>query len=199
MTGSRSIDPLTGQPGLSPFVMAALALVPPPYGGPVLLPYKVATYLNLGPIRNRGFEASIEHRFNDRVDASRATTRTRTTRKVLDRGLGPDPLSRSPRSASRRRTASTPARQLQRAAFPRQPERQLLGQGLLERRAERALLRLHRLLHACVNATVGMKFAEGKAQFSLRGTNLLNQKILQHVYGDMMRISVVAELRFFAK
>jgi hypothetical protein len=40
---------------------------------------------------------------------------------------------------------------------------------------------------------------QGKGQFSLRGINLLNQEILQHIYGDLTRISVMAELRFFAK
>ena len=39
----------------------------------------------------------------------------------------------------------------------------------------------------------------GQGSLSLRGTNLLNQKILQHIYGDVMRISLLAELRFFAK
>jgi len=52
--------------------------------------------------------------------------------------------------------------------------------------------------YTMLNATVGVKFAQGKGQFSLRGINLLNQEILQHIYGDLMRISVMAELRFFA-
>jgi hypothetical protein len=50
-----------------------------------------------------------------------------------------------------------------------------------------------------LNATIGYRFADGKATISLRGTNLLNEKILQHIYGDLMRRAVVAELRFFAK
>ena len=51
--------------------------------------------------------------------------------------------------------------------------------------------------YTLLNATAGIKFADGKAQLSLRGINLLNQEILQHIYGDLMRISVMAELRFF--
>ena len=46
--------------------MGALAQVPPPFG-PVLLPWRVATYLNLGPLRNRGLEASIQHQVNDEL------------------------------------------------------------------------------------------------------------------------------------
>ena len=49
---------------VDPRVMAVLPLVPPQFGGPILLPEKAATYLNLGPIRNQGIEASIDHRFN---------------------------------------------------------------------------------------------------------------------------------------
>ncbi|RPJ77998.1 MAG: hypothetical protein EHM13_15220 [Acidobacteria bacterium] len=48
-------------------------------------------------------------------------------------------------------------------------------------------------------SSLGVKFADGKAQFSLRGLNLLNQEVLQHIYGDIMRVSVLAELRFFTR
>jgi len=37
--------------------------------GPILLPKNAATYLNLGPIRNRGIEASIDHRFSSEWSA----------------------------------------------------------------------------------------------------------------------------------
>ena len=50
-----------------------------------------------------------------------------------------------------------------------------------------------------VNATFGMKFSEGKVVASLKGTNLLNETIQQHVFGDIMKLSLVAELRFFFK
>jgi hypothetical protein len=53
--------------------------------------------------------------------------------------------------------------------------------------------------YTMLNATLGVKLADGKATVSLRGTNLLNQDILQHIYGDLMKRSVVAELRFFAR
>ena len=49
--------------------MGILAQIPPQFGGPILLPEKAATYLNLGPIRNRGIEASIDHRFNNEWSA----------------------------------------------------------------------------------------------------------------------------------
>ena len=60
-TPTTPAQPIT----LSPVLMGILEQVPPQLGGPILLPYKAATYLNLGPIRNRGFEASLDHRMGD--------------------------------------------------------------------------------------------------------------------------------------
>jgi hypothetical protein len=50
-----------------------------------------------------------------------------------------------------------------------------------------------------LNAALGVKLADGKVIVSLKGTNLTNEKIQQHVFGDILRRSIVAELRFFAK
>ena len=102
VTGQPLTDPLTGNPGLSPFVMAALAQVPPAFGGPVRLPWKVATYLNLGPLRNRGFEASIEHRVNNEWVLS-GNYSYQADPKVLDQERGRDPLPdrRGRRAAAR--------------------------------------------------------------------------------------------------
>ena len=43
--------------------------------------------------------------------------------------------------------------------------------------------------YTLLNATLGVKFASGKASFSLRGTNLLNQEVLQHIYGDLIFVN----------
>ena len=48
-----------------------------------------------------------------------------------------------------------------------------------------------------LNATVGVRLADGRVTLSLKGTNLTNENILQHIYGDLTRRSVVAELSFF--
>jgi iron complex outermembrane receptor protein len=84
VSGTPLVDPLTGKPGLSPIVMTVLAQLPPPI---CCLPYKVATYLNLGPIRNRGFEASIEHRVNNQWTLS-GNYSWQDTPEVLDPASG---------------------------------------------------------------------------------------------------------------
>ena len=134
VTGQPLSDPLTGKPGLNPLLMATLAGLPAPYG-PILLPYKLNTYLNLGPLRNRGFEASIEHRVNNEwiaVGELLLSGRPEGAR----RGRGRDPLSR----VGGRDPGQEPLQrhgQLQRPALPRQRQRQLLRKGVLERRARR--------------------------------------------------------------
>ncbi len=50
-----------------------------------------------------------------------------------------------------------------------------------------------------LNATLGVKLADGKVMVSLKGINLTNETIQQHIFGDILKRSVVAELRFFTK
>jgi outer membrane receptor protein involved in Fe transport len=195
-TGQLLIDPLTGKPGLSPILMGALAQVPAAFGGPILLPYKVATYLNLGPLRNRGIELSIEQRVNNHWTLG-ANYSYQIDPKVLDADPG---QIRYPISE----VGLPPKNRFNAQASYNGPR--LLG-NLSVNYTDRAFW--NDVLSApyygwtdsytLVNATVGVKFAQGKAQFSLRGMNLLNQEIMQHIYGDIMRISVMAELRYFSR
>jgi hypothetical protein len=53
--------------------------------------------------------------------------------------------------------------------------------------------------YAMVNASFGVKWGEGKYQAIVKGMNLFNQEIQQHIFGDLLRISVSAELRIFVK
>ena len=49
--------------------------------------------------------------------------------------------------------------------------------------------------YTMVNATFGVKWAQGKVTTSLKGTNLTNQKIQQHIFGDLIKRSIFAEVR----
>ncbi len=46
-----------------------------------------------------------------------------------------------------------------------------------------------------LNASIGLKLPSNKAVLQLKGNNLLNQEVMQHVFGDVIKRSVVAELR----
>jgi hypothetical protein len=48
-----------------------------------------------------------------------------------------------------------------------------------------------------VNASVGVKWGSGgRIVTSVKGTNLLNESIQQHIFGDILKRSLMAELRF---
>jgi hypothetical protein len=47
-----------------------------------------------------------------------------------------------------------------------------------------------------VNATLGLKWNEGKIVTTIKGTNIFNQEIQQHPFGDIIKMSLSAEVRF---
>ncbi len=48
---------------------------------------------------------------------------------------------------------------------------------------------------ALVNASLGVKWAGGKVVTSIKGTNLLNEEVQQHVFGDVIKRAVMGEVR----
>ena len=50
-----------------------------------------------------------------------------------------------------------------------------------------------------VNASFGVRFQNGRYALSVRGTNLGNQQIQQHIFGDVLKRSVVVELKVALK
>jgi hypothetical protein len=46
-----------------------------------------------------------------------------------------------------------------------------------------------------VNGSFGVKWAGGRVTTLVKGNNLLNRDIQQHVFGDIIKRSVVAEVR----
>jgi outer membrane receptor protein involved in Fe transport len=199
---ARGVVPDPSQPGvfrpitLNPILMGALAQVPPQLGGPILFPWKVATYLNLGPIRNRGIEASLQHRVNDQISFF-GNYSFQDTPKVLD--PAPDQI-RYPVVE-----VGIPAKN--RFNLGLNYDGPLVFGSLDVNYSDKALwtdvlsaeYQGYTDSYTMLNATLGVRFADGKVSISLRGTNLTNEKIQQHIYGDLIRRSVVAEVRFFGR
>jgi hypothetical protein len=46
-----------------------------------------------------------------------------------------------------------------------------------------------------LNATFGVRFADGKVTTSVKGVNLLNQSIQQHIFGDIIKRQLMGEVR----
>ena len=179
-----------------PFIMAALAQVPAQFGGPILLPENVFTYLNLGPIRNRGVELSIEHTFN-REWSGFMNYSYQDTPETLDADSDqiPYPVNE----------VGVPAKSRVNLGLNWTGKR-FLGSATLNY-SDKGFWNdvldgpFHGTTDAytMLNANFGVKFADGKYQASIKGTNLTNSKIQQHIFGDIIKMSVSAELRIFVK
>ena len=191
-TPTTPAQPIT----LSPVLMGILANIPPQFGGPILLPEKAATYLNLGPIRNRGIEVSIDHRFNSEWSAF-ANYSWQDTPEILDADSGqiPYPVQEVGISSENRFNVGLGY-----------SGKTFFGNANVNYAGEALWVDVLNASYAgftepytMLNATLGVRLADGKVMVSLKGINLTNEKIQQHIFGDILKRSVVAELRFFAK
>jgi outer membrane receptor protein involved in Fe transport len=182
--GGGAFRPIT----ISPFLMAALP--------PDTFPWKVANYLNLGPLRNRGLEASIRHQVNNEIQVF-ANYSWQREPEILDAAAG---QIRYPISE-----VGVPAKSRFNVGLSYDGPRLLANANV--NYSSKALWTdvLSSVYHGytdaytMLNATIGVRLADGKATLSLRGTNLTNEEILQHIYGDLLRRSLVAELSFFTR
>jgi len=188
VTGQRITCPVTGQPGICSFLQPPL--------GPIALPYKVATYLNLGPLRNQGFEASIDHRFSNSVSGFanyswqdtpeiRPAESGQIPYPVKEVGIPPENRFNVGLNVNTSRFLGNVSLNYQDSAF----WNDVLNEPYWGTTDSFTM----------VNATLGVKFAEGNVVASVKGTNIFNERIQQHIYGDLLRSSFVLELRFFTK
>jgi outer membrane receptor protein involved in Fe transport len=175
---------------VSPIIMGILQQVGQP------LPKTAATYLNLGPIRNRGIEASIGYRFTPRWSAN-ANYSFQDTPKPLTADLGQIPYPVQEVGIPSRHRFN---------AFVGYDGGKLFANVNVNYASKALWTDVLNASYAgftdpytMLNATLGVKLAEGKVRVSLKGTNLANEKIQQHIFGDILRRSLVAELRYFAK
>lgn len=186
---SPALDPYTAAnppPGwqLGPQVLALMAQ------RGILLPRTAFTYLNLGPIRQQGIELSLDYRFAPEL-SSYANYSWQGDPKVLD-----DP---APYPAQE---LALPPKHRFNAGF-NYDGRRLLG-SLAVNYAARAFWSdvltspYHGFSDAytLVGGTFGVKWNGERVTTLVRGNNLLNQDVQQHVFGDILKASVVFEVRF---
>ncbi len=158
----------------------------------IYLPRTAFTYKNLGPIRNKGVELSLEHSFGHEVSAF-ANYSYQAKPEVLVAKSDQEPY---------------PPAEL---AFP--PEnrfnlglsyngKRFLGNVTLNHSDQAFWSDVLTGPYAgytdafnLVNATIGAKWANGKVTTSIKSTNVLNQDIQQHVFGDILKRTVVGEVR----
>ena len=184
-TPANSAD--TGIPGpLYAFMLAAR--IP---GVPI--PRTVFTYLNLGPLQQDGFEVSLDHRVNDVFTAATNYSYQKE----------PKPLTAAPGqfpyfpeevgiSAKNRFNASL-----------RWNDKRFVGSASVNYSdkgfwSDVLFTPQHGFTDAytLVNANFGVKWADGKVITSVKGTNLLNETIQQHIFGDILKRALSFEARF---
>jgi len=169
--------------GLPPQLIGLLAQ------GGIFLPRTAFQYLNLGPLRNRGIEASLEHRFPHGVSAYVNYSWQDKPEALDDPNPFPaDEIALPPThrlnlgvSVDRRRYLGSVAVSYSSRAFWSDvltPE--FFG---------------YTDSYTLVNANFGVKWNGGKVVTSLKGTNLTSEDIQQHVFGDILKRSVSAEVR----
>lgn len=185
--------PITVGPPFSPvpvplgtFVVAALAQ------RGILLPRNL-TYMNIGKIRNKGVELSIDHNF-DRNWSGFANWSWQADPEPLD-AVG------DPRRYPTEEISISPPNRVN-AGFSYDGPR-FVGSGSVNWTDKAFWVDvLDRTTHGgtdaftMVNALFGVKFNDGRVVASVKGTNLLNEKIQQHIFGDIIKRSVMGELRF---
>jgi outer membrane receptor protein involved in Fe transport len=188
---ARGIGVVTGQPiVLSTAAMAILPLLGRQ------LPSTAATYLNLSKIRNEGFEASIDHGFTGEWSAY-ANYSYQKEPKLLD----PDP-DQIPYPVAE--VGVPPTNRFNLGVG--YSGKTFLGNVNLNYSDEGFWNDVlnepywgYTEAYTMVNATFGVKLADGKVTLSVKGTNIFDEKIQQHIFGDILRRAVVAEVRFYSR
>lgn len=157
------------------------------------LPRTVSTYLNLGPTRQRGLEASIDHRFNNSVSAS-VNYSYQDEPKILDAEADQIryPIGELALPPKHRFNAGV---NWSTKRFVGNASLNFVDEALW---TDVLTASFHGFTDSftMVNAAFGVRWADGKVTTTLKGTNLLDETIQQHVFGDIIKRSVFAEVRF---
>ena len=185
----NNLDPYTAAnppPGwpLPPAVLTLLA------SRGIFLPRTAFTYLNLGPVREKGIELSLDQRINNEWTAF-LNYSWQANPTVIDSDT-PFPSSE----------LALPPNNRFNVGF-NMSTRRLLASGSVNY-ADDALWTdvltapFHGFTeqYTLVNGSFGVKFPATRMTALVKVNNILNKDIQQHVFGDIIKRSVVGELRF---
>jgi outer membrane receptor protein involved in Fe transport len=156
-------------------------------------------YLNLGPVRNRGVELSLDHSFTNAITGF-ANYSWQDAPEPCDANVwesctpGPNPFPSE--------ELTFPATHRFNAGFSVN-QRRWLGNVTVNYTsqafwADVLTADLHGRTdgYTLLGATLGLKWHGGRIVTSLKGTNLLNEDVQQHIFGDIMKRAVSGEVRW---
>jgi len=156
----------------------------------IFLPRTAFTYLNLGPLRQKGVELSVDHRLRRGISAF-ANYSWQAKPIVLD---DPNPFPAA--------ELSFPPTNRFNIGFNADVSRYLgsLSVNYSDKAFWSDVLSApyfgYTDSYAMLNGSFGMKWSGGKITTIVKGTNLTNKDIQQHVFGDIIKRSIIAEVRF---
>jgi outer membrane receptor protein involved in Fe transport len=155
----------------------------------IYLPRTAFTYLNLGPIREKGLELSVDHRFTN-VLAGFVNYSWQAKPTILD---DPNPFPPT-------ELAYPPTHRFN-VGFHFNGVR-FLGSGSVNSAGKAfwsdvLTSQYHGYTdsYAMVNGSFGYRWLAGRLTTSVKVTNLFNEDIQQHIFGDILKRSVVSEVR----
>jgi outer membrane receptor protein involved in Fe transport len=177
-----SANPPPGWPLPAP-ILDALALQR------IFLPRTAFTYLNLGPLRQKGIELSLDHRIASTTTAF-ANYSYQTKPTILD-DANPFPTTE----------LAFPPEHRFNAGFNVNGAR-FLGSASVNASSDAFWSDVltspyHGFTDSywMANGSFGVKWARGRITTSIKGTNLFNHDIQQHVFGDILKRSILSEVR----
>jgi outer membrane receptor protein involved in Fe transport len=191
VTLPTSQDPYTAQApppgwverGLPPFLLGALAQQG------VFLPRTAFQYQNVGPLRNQGLEVGVDHVFSKAVSGY-VNYSWQKDPEVLD---DPEPFPAEELGLPPTHRFNVGVN-LQHARYLGSLSVSYTGEAFWSDVLTPAYHGFSEPF-TLVNGSFGMRFAEGRVTPLVRFTNLLNQDVQQHVFGDILKRSVSLELR----
>jgi outer membrane receptor protein involved in Fe transport len=151
-------------------------------------------YLNLGPLRQKGLEVSLDQNITDHVSGF-ANYSWQDDPKPLDPDAGqlryaiaelsvpPHHRFNAGLNLSTKRFLGSASVNYVSRAFWQDVLASLGFDGFTNS-------------FTMVNASFGVRWADGKVTTMVKGTNLLNEDIRQHIFGDVIKRTLVGEVRF---
>ncbi|HSE42046.1 MAG TPA: TonB-dependent receptor [Acidobacteriota bacterium] len=148
------------------------------------------TYLNLGPIRNQGFEASIDQVINDHISvyANYSYQKDPEILEDADGTFPPGELGFPPNNRFNAGFAYNDPRFLGSVSLNYADS--AFWTDVLDARfwGETDA-------YTMVNGSFGVKWLEGRLTTTLKVTNIFNEEIQQHIFGDVLKRNITGEVR----
>ena len=170
---------------LPPAILGVLAALTPP----VILPSRF-TYLNLGTIKDKGVELGVDASVNRYVNVfANYSYQAMPVAEDLPPGTTINDVNWPPKNRFNTGFDFSYSRFLGNLAVSYQDE--AYWQDVLDARYAGTTD-----AYTLVNAGFGIRWAGQRIVTSIKVTNLGNQEVLQHIFGDVLKRQVVGEVRF---